>query len=92
MGPLDILNHLLNFVAPAMAMAGLLVIFSRVFMKKGGRTGSFRAQFVINFLVGAAVLVAGLLLLGRDGKMLSYLALVLAMATSQWWQLGGWKK
>jgi hypothetical protein len=29
---------------------------------------------------------------GRDGKMVTYLALVLAMATSQWWQLGGWKK
>jgi hypothetical protein len=29
---------------------------------------------------------------GRDGKMTTYLALVLAMATSQWWQTGGGKK
>ena len=34
---------------------------------------------------GAAALVAGLLVFGRDGKMASYAALVLASAASLWW-------
>jgi hypothetical protein len=42
--------------------------------------------------VGCVVLVAGMVLLGRDGKMLTYLMLALSMALSQWWQLGGWKR
>ena len=89
-------NHLLNFLAPAALMAVLLGVFSRLFSgffgSKKPFSHSWRAQLAINFVVGAGVLAAGLVLLGRDGKMLTYLALVLAMATIQWWQLGGWKR
>ena len=42
--------------------------------------------------MGLGVLTAGLVLLGRDGKMLTYVLLVLAMASSQWALLGGWKR
>jgi len=38
------------------------------------------------------VLAAGLVLFGREGRMLSYAALALAMAASQWLRLGGWKR
>jgi len=31
------------------------------------------------------VLIAGLVLFGRDGKMLTYLGLVVMAATTQWW-------
>ena len=92
MGPLDLVNHLLNFVAPALVVAGLVASFSRVFTKKSTHPSVFWPQFAINFVVGAAVLAAGVVLLGPDGKMLTYLALVLATATSQWAQAGGWKK
>ena len=89
-------NHLLNFVAPAALMAVLLVAFSRLlsgfYGSKMSFTHSWRAQLAINFIVGVIVLVAGLVLLGRDGKMLTYLLLVLAMAASQWWLIGGWKR
>lgn len=88
-------NHLLNFVAPAALMAVLLLAFSRLlagsFGSKRPFTHSWRAQLAINFVVGVIVLVAGLVLLGRDGKMLTYLALVFVMAAGQWWQLGAWK-
>ena len=89
-------NHLLNFVAPVALMAVLLGVFSRLFSvffgSKRPFTHSWRAQLAINFVVGVVVLAAGLGLLGHDGKMLTYLALVLAMAAIQWWQLGGWKR
>ncbi len=89
-------NHLLNLVAPAALIALLLVVFSRLFAGFFGSNKPFAyalwAQIAINFVVGVVVLVAGLVLLGRDGKMLTYVALVLATAASQWWQLGGWKR
>ena len=89
-------NHLLNFVAPAALITVLLVVFSWLLSRFSGSKMAFahswRAQLAINFIVGVIVLAAGLVLLGRDGKMLTYLLLILAMAASQWWQLGGWKR
>lgn len=85
------LDHLLNFLAPAAGLALLLVATTQVFMRKRPQTFSWRAQTAILFVVGAAVLVAGLVLLGRDGKMLTYGALVLACASSQWALLRGWR-
>ena len=89
-------DHLLNFVAPAALITVLLVVFSWLFSGFSGSKMAFAhswlAQLAINFIVGVIVLAAGLLLLGRDGKMLTYLLLILAMAASQWWQLGGWKR
>jgi hypothetical protein len=92
MGPLDFLNHLLNFLAPALAVAAGLALFDLVFSKKRPLPIVFWSQLAINFVVGLGVLVAGLVLLGRDGKMLTYLALLLATATSQGLQLGGWRR
>ena len=89
-------NHLLNFVAPAALMALLLVIFSRLFAGFFGSKQPFPqvwwVNLAINFIVGVVVLATGLVLLGRDGKLATYLALVLAMAVSQWWQLGRGKR
>ena len=89
-------NHLLNFVAPAALAAFLLVVFSRLFFgffgSKKTPVLSMWVQAAINFVVGVLVLVAGLVLLGHDGKMVTYVGLSVAMAISQWWQLGGWKR
>ena len=85
MGFLDLLNHLLNFVAPALALAAVLACLAPVFMKNKALAHSRTMQFAINFVVGVLALLAGLVLFGRDGKMASYAALVLAMASSQWW-------
>ena len=89
-------DHLLNLVAPAALMALLLVGFSRLFSgflrSKKGFAPTWWVQVAINFVVGVGVLAIGLVLLGRDGKMLTYVVLVLAIACSQWWQLGGWRR
>ncbi|MCJ7800599.1 MAG: hypothetical protein MUP33_12745 [Polaromonas sp.] len=91
-----LINHVLNFIAPAVLIALLLVFLPRLFFgffrSKRPFIQSWRAQVAINFAVGVLVLVAGLVLLGRDGKMLTYAALVLATAASQWALLGSWKK
>ena len=91
-----LLNHLLNFMAPAALVAALLLMFSRllpgIFGSNKALVYVLWAQLAINFIVGVGVLAAGLVLLGRDGKMLTYVALILATATSQWLLLGGWKR
>ena len=60
MNPLAILNHLLNFAAPALALAVLLVLVSHLFMRKTAAAHGWVAPIAINFVVGCAVLVADL--------------------------------
>ena len=91
MGPLDIVNHLLNFVAPAAAMALLLVLSGGLLGSRSPVALGWWVRLGILFGVGGAVLVAGLVVLGRDGKMLTYAALVLACATCQWFLVRGWR-
>ncbi len=87
----DLLNHLLNFVAPAFFVAVLVPLVARWFMKKTPTVISLWAQSAINFLLNVMVLALGLWFFGRDGKMATYSAMVLMCATSQWFMLRGWK-
>lgn len=91
MGPLDLLNHLLNFVAPALWMAVLVTLVARIFIKKVPVAPVLWAQVAINFIVGVVVLGLGLLFFGNDGKMATYAGLALLCATSQWVMLRGWR-
>jgi len=91
MSLLDLLNHLLNFVAPALAVGFLCALMGRVFRHRtGGR--AWWVQGAINSGVGALVLLGGVVLAGRDGAMATYAALVLACGTSQWLVSDGWRK
>ncbi|MFM8610634.1 MAG: hypothetical protein ACKOCJ_09245 [Burkholderiaceae bacterium] len=83
---LDLLTHLVNFVAPA-AGVGLLVASVGALRRRGaGAAGwAWPVQATVNTVMGALALGAGLWGFGRDGKMLSYAALVLAVALAQWW-------
>ena len=91
MSLLDLLNHLLNFVAPALAVGFLCALMGRAFRRKaGGR--AWWAQGAINSGVGALVLLGGVVLTGRDGAMATYAALVVACGTSQWLVSDGWRK
>lgn len=77
-------NHLLNLIAPAAALAVLLVLLSRVwrlfFQSKGKVAQGFTAWVAIIFIVNVTVLLAGLVVFGHDGKMATYAAMVLAAA------------
>ena len=86
-----LLGHLFNFAAPALFLALLLALGGRFVGPKGVSSLTWYAQAAINSRVGCAVLLAGLWWLGRDGRMLTYAALVLACASSQWLLLRGWR-
>jgi hypothetical protein len=91
MAALDTVLHLLSFFAPALAVA-CLVALARRFMMPGRPAYLFWwAQAAINSLAGGLVLVAGLWYWGVDGKMTTYLLLVVAIATCEWACARGWR-
>lgn len=91
MGPLDLLYHLTGFAAPALFLALLLPLLAPVFVPNRPPARSLWAQVAINLIVGLAVLAAGLWWFGRDGKMATYAALAVAVASSQWLASRAWK-
>ncbi len=96
MTPLDALFHLLNFTAPALALALSLPLLARILDRltdrKRAASLNLPAQAAINFAAGVTVLAAGLWFFGRDGKMATYAALVLVLASTQWGMGRGWRR
>jgi ABC-type branched-subunit amino acid transport system permease subunit len=84
MGLIHFLLHALNFLAPAFFVALLLPAANRYVLRNPNPRMQWWAQAAVHFAVGVAALLAGLVIFGVDGKMLTYLALVLGCATSQW--------
>ncbi len=91
MGALDTINHLLNFGAPAAALAVALPFVARALFATNVPSQSLVVQTAVNFAACSMALLAGLWLSGRDGTMATYAAMALAGATSQWLMRRGWK-
>ena len=91
MNLLDLLQHVLSFAAPAFAVALLVALAGRWLLPRAAERPSWWASLAINFIAGLAVLGAGLWYFGRDGKMATYVALVLVVATAQWLSGRSWR-
>ena len=91
MGLIDLLNHLLNFVLPAVMVGLVVALFARFFMKKMAPARAALAQAAINSIAGALAFGVALWFFGRDGKMASYGAMVLVVASCQWVCAKGWR-
>jgi hypothetical protein len=83
MGLLDQLNHLMNFLAPAIAVGTLLALVTPLFYGKRPLATGMLMQAAINSIAGCAVLAIGLWYFERDGKMATYGAMLLACVISQ---------
>lgn len=90
------INHFINFIAPAAFMALMLGALSRFFAgfleAKEAQPPHWVMQMAVNFALGVGILLAGTMLLGRDGKMLTYTLLVFVSATTQCCLLGKWER
>lgn len=84
MDPLSFAIHLLSFAAPALAVAMLVTFAARFLLPRQGAPARWWMPFTVNFVVGLLVLGIGLWFYGRDGKMITYAAMVVAVATCQW--------
>ncbi len=91
MGPIDLLFHLSSFLAPALGVA-LGVAFAARLLGLGRGAAHWWAPVALNFLAGVAVLLAGLWFFGTDGKMATYAAMVVAVASMQWLAGSNWRR
>ena len=91
MNVIDFLLHSLSFAAPALALAVLVALAARVLLPRDPARPGWWVFAAINFVAGLAVLGVGLWYFGRDGKMATYAALVLAVGTSQWLATKAWR-
>jgi hypothetical protein len=87
-----LLDSLLNFIAPALFLAPVLALAGRWVLRRDPAAPGFWLQSAINAAAGVAVLAIGLAYFGRDGRMASYVALVLVCASVQWACARGWRR
>jgi hypothetical protein len=83
---LDVLWHLLNFFAPAAGLGVIAAGAAKLLWRRELSSVAWRRLALPAGLAGAAVLVGGLVILGRDGRMATYAAMVVACAFSLWWR------
>jgi hypothetical protein len=72
--------------------AGRVPLATRLWGRKQSPLLPWWGQMAFNFVLGVAVLAAAVVWLGRDGRMLGYAGLVLAVASSQWLLLRAWRR
>lgn len=80
---LTLINHLLNFVAPAAWLATGLLALHWLGNRRAQAAVRWKRHWLYLSGSGVAVLLAGLVVFGRDGKMMSYVALVVVMGVVQ---------
>lgn len=83
----DLIWHLAGFVAPALFVGAGMALLAALIWRQGWGLKPLARQAGLNIATGLGVLMLGLALTGQDGRMLTYAALVLAVAASQAWQL-----
>ena len=90
MRPVDLLLHLAGLLAPAAGVALVVSLLARPLFGPAVSQWWLRS-FAFDFMAGSGALLAGLWLFGHDGRTLTYGALVLACASSQWLVVRGWR-
>ena len=86
MGPLDVFWHLANLLAPALGMALIAPTLAKLLWRDALRTVPWAPLAGWVGGANALVLLGGPALLGRDGRMATYVAMVVASATVLWWR------
>ena len=86
MGPLDALWHLLNLFVPAVATALLAAAGAKLLWRRDLASVPWQRLAWPAALAASTVTVAGLVVFGRDGRMATYGAMVLATALTLWWR------
>jgi hypothetical protein len=84
-GLLDAIWHILNLLAPAVGTGVLAASLAKLFWRSELKTVAWLRLCAIAVCAAAAVLIGGLVLLGHDGRMATYAAMVVVIAFSLWW-------
>jgi hypothetical protein len=85
-GPLDAFWHLLNLFLPALGLGALSAAAAKLLWRRELAAVAWRQLAGSAAAACAAVVIAGLLVSGRDGRMATYGAMVAAAALTLWWR------
>ena len=85
MGPLDAVWHLLGLFVPALSTGAIAATLAKGLWRREVRPIPWWRLAAWRSAMGSAALLAGLVILGRDGRVLSYLAMLVACAVGLWW-------
>jgi hypothetical protein len=75
----------LGLFLPALGVAAILMVMPRLWPRAVKGRWRFKTEAMTLVGSGMLVLLAGLVVFGRDGKMLTYTALVVVLGTLAWW-------
>jgi hypothetical protein len=77
--------HLFDFLAPAIALGLLGAAAAKVLWRSELRSVCWLSLATGAALASLAAELAGLIVTGRDAKILTYMSMVLACAAGLWW-------
>jgi hypothetical protein len=86
MGVLDAAWHLLNLFGPAAGVGVMASALAKWIWRRELKSVSWRSLAAWSSAGAATVTLAGLWLSGRDGRMSTYLGMVVAAAVGLWWR------
>ena len=86
MGPLDALWHVGNLFLPALALGALAGALVKLVWRHELAAVAWTRLAGQASAACSAVVLAGLVLWGRDGRMATYAAMVAVCALTLWWQ------
>ena len=86
MGPLDALWHLGGFFAMAFLAGSIAAALAKAMWRRDLAAVPVLRLAAYAAGAGCIVTLAGLLISGRDGRMVTYGAMVLANALTLWWR------
>jgi hypothetical protein len=89
MNPLDLFWHLANFFLPALGLGLLAPVLAKLLWRRTLRQRAYWRLAAWSGTAAAAALLAGVLVLERDGRMGTYAAMTLASALALWWAAFG---
>ncbi|WP_348756653.1 hypothetical protein [uncultured Aquincola sp.] len=82
---LDAFWQVMNLFAPALGVGLIAAGAAKLLWRRELGRVSYLRLALWAFAAGAAVLLGGLLLLGQDGRMVTYGTMVVACALALWW-------
>jgi hypothetical protein len=82
---IDGLLHVANFFAPALGVGALGALLAKLVWRRELRVVPWRRLAAWGCGAGALASFGGLVVLGRDGRIATYAAVVLAAAVALWW-------
>ena len=85
MGPLDAFWHLANLIAPGLGLGLIAAALAKLLWRRDLAGVPWRRLATWGAGASTAVLLAGLMISGRDGRMGTYGAMVMACAAALWW-------